>query len=234
MENEDKIILDLCGGTGSWSKPYRDAGYDVRLITHDEYDVLGAWFEASEKTNYKTMLIFQNQLNGDKMIIDLKKIYGIFAAPPCTHFSFARSTGKTPRDLEGGMKIVKSCLEIIWRCQYYNLPSNNAKRTNLQFWALENPYGLLRRFLGKPAMIFNPWQFGDMYQKKTCLWGFFNEPKPVINEYKSTKFDKIHARDLPKLPEGYILPDEYKGNNRAARRAVTPKGFAEAFYKVNR
>lgn len=28
-----KIILDLCGGTGSWSKPYRDAGYDVRLIT---------------------------------------------------------------------------------------------------------------------------------------------------------------------------------------------------------
>lgn len=28
-----KIILDLCGGTGSWSKPYRDAGYDVRVIT---------------------------------------------------------------------------------------------------------------------------------------------------------------------------------------------------------
>lgn len=26
-----KIILDLCGGTGSWSKPYRDAGYDVRF-----------------------------------------------------------------------------------------------------------------------------------------------------------------------------------------------------------
>ena len=27
---EKKIILDLCGGTGSWSKPYKDAGYDVR------------------------------------------------------------------------------------------------------------------------------------------------------------------------------------------------------------
>ncbi len=27
-----KIILDLCGGTGAWSKPYREAGYDVRLM----------------------------------------------------------------------------------------------------------------------------------------------------------------------------------------------------------
>ncbi len=36
-ENRDKIILDLCGGTGSWSKPYKEAGYDVRLITLPEY-----------------------------------------------------------------------------------------------------------------------------------------------------------------------------------------------------
>ena len=39
MDNSNKIILDLCGGTGSWSKPYRDAGYDVRVITLPEYDV---------------------------------------------------------------------------------------------------------------------------------------------------------------------------------------------------
>lgn len=39
MSNSDKIILDLCGGTGSWSKPYRDAGYDVRVITLPEHDV---------------------------------------------------------------------------------------------------------------------------------------------------------------------------------------------------
>ena len=34
-----KIILDLCGGTGEWSKPYREAGYDVRIITTPEFDV---------------------------------------------------------------------------------------------------------------------------------------------------------------------------------------------------
>lgn len=40
MDNSDKIILDLCGGTGSWSRYYKAAGYDVRVITLPEYDVL--------------------------------------------------------------------------------------------------------------------------------------------------------------------------------------------------
>ena len=39
MANSKKIILDLCGGTGSWSKAYKDAGYDVRLITLPDHDV---------------------------------------------------------------------------------------------------------------------------------------------------------------------------------------------------
>ena len=37
--NSHKIILDLCGGTGAWSKPYANAGYDVRVITLPDYDV---------------------------------------------------------------------------------------------------------------------------------------------------------------------------------------------------
>lgn len=39
MNNKDKIILDLCGGTGSWSKPYRDNGYEVRVATLPDFDV---------------------------------------------------------------------------------------------------------------------------------------------------------------------------------------------------
>lgn len=39
MDNWNKIILDLCGGTGSWSKPYKDAGYDVKVITLPDNDV---------------------------------------------------------------------------------------------------------------------------------------------------------------------------------------------------
>ena len=56
----NKVILDLCGGTGSWSKPYKDNGYDVRVITLPDYDV--TTFEPP------------------------KDVYGILAAPPCTMF----------------------------------------------------------------------------------------------------------------------------------------------------
>ena len=44
---EKKIILDLCGGTGAWSKPYKDAGYDVVLITLPRYDVTQAVFDTN-------------------------------------------------------------------------------------------------------------------------------------------------------------------------------------------
>jgi hypothetical protein len=41
LSKESKlVVLDLCGGSGSWSKPFKEAGYDVRLITLPEYDVL--------------------------------------------------------------------------------------------------------------------------------------------------------------------------------------------------
>lgn len=85
---KDRIILDLCGGTGSWSKPYADAGYDVRLLTLPEYDVCDVATEV------------------------LPSAYGILAAPPCTEFSLAK--GSLPRDFDGAMRVVRACLEIIW------------------------------------------------------------------------------------------------------------------------
>ncbi len=46
-----KIILDLCGGTGSWSKPYRDAGYDVRVITLPRYNL----FDTVERERFNSI-----------------------------------------------------------------------------------------------------------------------------------------------------------------------------------
>ena len=40
MKNKDKIVLDLCGGTGAWSKDYKDNGYTVYNITLPHYDLL--------------------------------------------------------------------------------------------------------------------------------------------------------------------------------------------------
>lgn len=36
--------------------------------------------------------------------------------------------------------------------------------------AVENPVGWLNTNWNKPTQIINPWQFGDPWRKKTCLW----------------------------------------------------------------
>ena len=196
---QPRIILDLCGGTGSWSKPYKDNGYDVRVITLPEHDV----------RTYKPP----------------KNVYGILAAPPCDQFSFAKATGK-PRDLKRGAETMFACLRIIAEAQYEN-PSHSpyAKTTTLKFWSLENPNGLMKRFLGKPAFEFNPYDFGDNWKKKTHLWGWFNDPikKPI--ECTKPKFDRMKSKD--------IHPEFYGIYNRTIRRAMTPQGFAKAFYEAN-
>lgn len=42
LKNNRKIILDLCGGSGSWSRPYAKLPdrYDVRVISLPGNDVL--------------------------------------------------------------------------------------------------------------------------------------------------------------------------------------------------
>tara|TARA_R100000664_G_scaffold21312_2_gene30644 strand:+ start:185 stop:793 length:609 start_codon:yes stop_codon:yes gene_type:complete len=201
---EKKIILDLCGGTGAWSKPYKDNGYDVELVTIPEKDVL----------TYKPP----------------KNVYGILAAPPCNQFSFAKSTGK-PRDLKKGMEVVFACLNIIAICQY-KLKTPYAHKTNLKFWCLENPNGLLKMFLGKPAYQFDPWEFGHNYTKKTYLWGWFNEPiKTVFNkDLVMTDEDKKRCKINNRILPDYIR----KLSSTSGKRAITPAKFAQAFFEANK
>jgi len=194
-----KIILDLCGATGAWSKPYVDNGYDVEIVTLPYCDV--------------------------RKYIPPDNVYGILAAPPCTHFSLARTTAKTPRDFNSAMEIVSACLKIIWGCRASG---------SLKFWALENPMGYLRQFLGRPVLTFNPCDYGDGYTKKTDLWGFYNLPKTnkvKLNEQQARDCS-INSRVLPKIPENFIIPVGQK--RQAVRRAITPVGFARAFYKANK
>lgn len=205
-----KIILDLCGGTGSWSKPYSDAGYDVRVVTMPGYDVQNVTF-------WQGTVFLKDDENG----IPVKNIYGILAAPPCTMFSLARTTAKTPRDLGAGMSVVQACLGIIWEARIHN---------KLAFWVIENPKGLLRQFLGKPAFEFDASEFGEDYNKGTDLWGYFKEPKKKHSYTRYSSTDK-NTRKLPALPIDYI-----KDPNMtlvAMKRSITPQGFAKAFMEAN-
>ena len=91
MKNKEKIILDLCGGTGSWSRPYAEAGYYVRIITLPDYDV----------RTYKPP----------------ERVYGILVAPPCTDFSVSGAQYWRAKDADGrtaeSLAVVNCCLDII-------------------------------------------------------------------------------------------------------------------------
>lgn len=166
----ERIILDLCGGTGEWSKPYADAGYDVRNITLPDYDV--------------------------QTYIPPENVYGILAAPPCPMFSFCRTNAKQPRDLKNAFNVVLACLKVIWDCQY-KLAKDTQKHPPIRFWALENPIrGMLSWFLGKPCYVFNPYDFGDDYKKHTALWGWFKEPKKQPIKCSKPKFDHLTTKEI--------------------------------------
>jgi len=199
--NRDKIILDLCGGTGAWSKPYKDAGYDVRVITYPKYDV--RLFPSIP--SYKSRL--PNEFNN---IEDHNDVYGILAAPVCTVFSGSGACWeRSDEEMIEGLSLVDACLRII-----------NYFKPNLKFWALENPSGKLRKWIGPPKMTFHPYFYGDAYKKITLLWGDFK--KPII-----------------KKPVEPIIPSPLhqnlggKSDRTKELRSITPPGFAKAFFEAN-
>ncbi len=176
-------VLSLCDYTGTWSAPYRDAGYDVLQVD----------IKRGQDVRLFKALPFP--------------VRGVLAAPPCTHFSGSGArwwAEKGEAALLDGLAVVDACLRII-------------AVHNPVWWALENPVGRLRDYLGEPRMSFDPNEYGDPYTKKTLLWGQFAEPMKCPVE--ATEGSKMHR--LPPSPE------------RAALRSVTPSGFAQAFFEAN-
>jgi hypothetical protein len=185
-----KTILDLCGGTGSWSKPYVDAGYDVHII--------------DQKMNGQDIRLFKYH----------GQVHGILAAPPCTMFAVSGNRYRAIEKYYGvyeekiidALSLVDACLRII-------------TTHNPEWWALENPIGTLKNWIGPPKLYFNPYEYGDPYTKRTCVWGNF----------------KIPVKSVVEPSEGSKLWKQYGGKSERTKtiRSITPKGFAEAFFKSN-
>jgi hypothetical protein len=173
-------ILDLCGGSGSWSKPYADAGYDVEVVDPvvDGRDVRLLEYASA-------------------------RVHGILAAPPCTVWSFARNRYPIqPAERLHSLSVVDACLRVIAVQQP-------------RWWALENPRNKLRRYLGPARLEFYQWEYGDVGHKPTCIWGDFTAPE------KSPR------------PRRKASTYRTKQQNADPKDAITPPGFAAAFYKVN-
>jgi site-specific DNA-cytosine methylase len=119
----------------------------------------------------------------------------IWCSPPCTHYSKARTTAKTPRDLIGSDAMVQRCLDIIsfWRPKY---------------WFIENPQtGLLKTrdvVHGVPFVDLDYCMYGAPYRKRTRIWTntAWTPRPPCIHKGHAMSAQKGPSRRAGQLVQG--------------------------------
>jgi hypothetical protein len=137
----------------------------------------------------------------------------IIAFPPCTHlassgarwFEQKRKDGRQQQGIDFFMLFA------------------NAKCPRV---AIENPIGIMSKLHRKPDQVVQPWQFGDSYQKSTCLWlkGLpLLVPTNIVDkgEFVTTKSGKV-------LPKWYSNASGSSNGTRGNERSKTFHGLAKA------
>ena len=144
--NETPVLLELFSGTGSVGRSFRARGWEVFSVDIDA---------AAKPTLVANVLDLQ--LDALPPRVDC-----IWASPPCTHYSRARTKAKTPRDLDGSDALVQKVLDIIRHCP------------GAPIWFMENPEsGLLKGrevVAGLPMRVVDYCKYGKPYRKRTAIW----------------------------------------------------------------
>jgi len=137
----------------------------------------------------------------------------ILAFPPCTHlavsgaawFEEKRKDGRQQQGIDFFMQFAQAECELI---------------------AIENPVGIMSSVWRKPDQIIQPYEYGDPFTKKTCLWlkGLPNlVPTNIVDKGDRIKFDS--GKSMPKwYSDAFRLPPK----ERAKVRGKTFPGIARA------
>ena len=146
-------LLELFSGTGSVGKVAETMGFDVISLDRD--------MPADIKTDI---------MDWNYQVYEPKQFDVIWASPPCTEYSRAKTTGV--RDIVGANKVVQRTLDII---EYFEP----------KFWIIENPQtGLLKTQEMMSGVTFQDvdyCKYGMPYRKRTRLWNNLSNwrPKPL-------------------------------------------------------
>ena len=120
------------------------------------------------------------------------------------------------------------------------------EEANPVWWVLENPAnGRLKELIGDPKAVYQPWQYGSPWTKKTALWGNFTMPDPVYKKWedvpkidlyvkpgrKKPGLDCLHKSAIDLIPEFEFAKNKVKTD--ADLRSLCSQGFAEEFYRIN-
>ena len=144
-------LLELFSGTGSVGRSFAARGWKVTSVDADPR-ALATWNCDIHDLTAEAC----TELHGP--------VHLIWASPPCTHYSCARTRGG-PRDLEGSDALVAKVLDLAGEL---GGPSGPAP------FIMENPFtGLLRTrsvVAGVPMRVVDYCKYGAPYRKRTSLW----------------------------------------------------------------
>jgi len=182
-------VLELFAGTGSVGQAFKARGHDVVSLDMDPKS--GAD-------------IIADVMAWDYMDPQLGEFDVLWASPPCTQYSRAKTTGK-PRNLELADRIVQRTLDII---RFFMV------HRNLKYYFVENPQtGLLpKRAVIAPL----PWwkdvtycSYGRPFKKATRIWTnvVWWEPRPLCTK-KAPCVGVVEGRHLVTAQRGYKLPTD--------------------------
>lgn len=135
----------------------------------------------------------------------------MIAHPPCTHLAVSGAAWFKYKEKEQ-----KEALEFVQRLL----------DASIEKIALENPVSVISTRIRKPTQIIQPWQFGEPFSKKTCLWLKNLEPLQPTNIVDKGEYTTYASgRTMPTwYAEAWKLPPA----ERAKLRSKTFQGIADA------
>jgi len=135
----------------------------------------------------------------------------IIAFPPCTYLTV---TGNRWFNIERyGEKAIKRHADRKEAVDFFMMFAN----ADCEKIAIENPVGVMSSEWRKPNQIINPWQFGDPFEKKTCLW------LKGLNELEPTNIVTPPPRQ--KIKGGKSIPEWYSNAPKKDRSKIRSKTF---------
>lgn len=144
----------------------------------------------------------------------------ILAFPPCTYLTV---TGNRWFNVERyGAKAIQRHKDREKAIKFFMMFAN----ADCPKIAIENPVGIMSSKWRKPDCIIQPYQFGDPFEKKTCLWLKGLEPLRPTNEVQPPK--RIEFKSGKTMPAWYAEAWKLPKEERTKLRSKTFPGIAKA------
>ncbi len=152
-------------------------------------------------------------LQEDVESVLLRSWDAILAFPPCTHLAVSGARWFPEKIADG-----RQAEAIRFFMLFATIACSKI--------CIENPVGIMSTVWRKPDQIIQPFEYGDPYKKKTCLWlrGFVPlQPTKIVSTPEDVVFSS--GKKMPKwYADAFKLPPE----ERARVRSKTFPGIAEA------